>query len=217
MYRLFQLLIICTFFISCTTQTSEKPKKVGGAFENNEFIYSGIPENINSTDTSLGWEQGGQKILLTGTVYMLDGKTPAKDVLLYYYHTNTEGRYIHKPEEKISMPPNDKGQTHGHLRGWVKTDSEGKYFIYTIRPGIYPTNDQYAHIHITVKEPNELSEYYIDDFVFEDDPLLTSTIIEKMENRCGNGILTLTENENMYVGNRDLILGLNIPDYPPKR
>jgi protocatechuate 3,4-dioxygenase beta subunit len=192
-------------------------KRIGGAaFENSEFIYYGISKNISPADTSPGWVQKGQKILLTGIVYQQEGKTPAPDVLLYYYQTNTEGSYLHKPEEKRSMPPNEKGQTHGYIRGWVKTDTAGKYFIYTVRPGTYPTNDEPAHIHITVKEPNDIKEYYIDDFVFDDDKLLTSSIRQKMENRCGSGVLRMVQKGDLQIGERNLILGLNIPDYPDK-
>lgn len=204
------LVIFTSILLSCNGQT------VGGAFENSEFTYYGIPKIISSSDTSSGWKQKGQKILLTGIVYQQDGKTPASNVLLYYYHTNTEGKYLHKPEEKRSMPPNELGQTHGYIRGWVKTDTMGKYFIYTVRPGTYPTNDEPAHVHITVKEPNDIKEYYIDDFVFDDDKLLTSAKRKKMENRCGSGVLRMVQNGDLQIGERNLILGQNIPDYPNK-
>jgi len=187
---------------------------VGGSFENSEFAYYGIPKTISSIDTSSGWNQRGQKILLTGVVYQIDGKTPAKDLLLYYYHTNTNGKYLHKPNEKRSMPPNELGQTHGYIRGWVKTASDGKYFIYTVRPGTYPTKDEPDHVHVTVKEPNDMKEYYIDDFVFDDDKLLTSAKRKKMENRCGSGVLRMVQKGELLVGKRNIILGLNIPNYP---
>ncbi len=206
--------IILVIFISILLGC--KGQSVGGTFENSEFIYYGIPKQISPADTSAGWNQKGQKILLTGIVYQQDGKTPASDVLLYYYHTNSEGRYLHKPEEKRSMPPNDLGQTHGYIRGWVKTDTSGKYFIFTVRPGTYPTNDEPAHVHITVKEPNDIKEYYIDDFVFDDDKLLTSAKRKKMEHRCGSGVLRMVQKGDLQIGERNLILGLNIPNYPHK-
>jgi protocatechuate 3,4-dioxygenase beta subunit len=190
--------------------------KVGGAFENREFTYYGIPKIISSVDTSSGWYQKGQKILLTGIVFQNDGKTPAPNVLLYYYHTNTEGKYVHKPKEKRSMPPNKLGQTHGYIRGWIKTDAEGKYSIYTVRPGTYPTRDEPDHVHITVKEPNNINEYYIDDFVFDDDKLLTTAKRKKFENRCGSGVLRMVQKGKLLIGERNIILGLNIPHYPIK-
>lgn len=199
-----------------STETTNNQQSVGGAFENSEFTYYGIPKTISSIDTSAGWNLNGQKILLTGIVYQIDGKTPAPDVLLYYYQTNTDGKYLHKADESRSMPPNELGQTHGYIRGWVKTDNEGKYYIYTVRPGTYPTNDEPAHVHITVKEPNDIKEYYIDDFVFDDDKILTSARRKKMENRCGSGVLRLVQKGDLQIGERNIILGLNIPDYPKK-
>jgi len=215
------LLLLCSFMTNCNGQekTDNKAKttttrSVGGAFENREFTYYGIPGTISPTDTSSGWTQQGQKIMLTGTVFQPDGKTPAPDVLLYYYHTNTDGRYVHKPEDQRSMQPNTLGQTHGYIRGWVKTDSEGKYYIYTVRPGAYPTGDEPEHVHVTLKEPNDINEYYIDDFVFDDDELLTPAKRTRMQNRCGSGVLRLVPKGTLFVGERNIILGLNIPDYP---
>ena len=218
-FLLLPLLIATMVFTSCSGQPRSSGKNsleppAGGAFENSEFTYYAIPKTVNATDTSPGWHQPGQKILLTGTVYQNDGRTPAPGVLLYYYHTNTEGRYLHKPEEKRSMPPNSLGQTHGYIRGWVQTDAEGRYFIYTVRPGTYPTRDEPDHVHITVKEPNDLKEYYIDDFVFDDDALLTTSKRQQMENRCGSGVLRMVEKGGLSIGERNIILGLNIPGYP---
>lgn len=219
-YQIVLILALYNFLTSCNGQikesntTTNKQNSVGGPFENSEFIYYGIPKNISAIDTSSGWKLNGQKLLLTGIVYQIDGKTPAPDVLVYYYQTNPEGRYIHKEDESRSMIPNHLGQTHGYIRGWVKTNKEGKYYIYTIRPGVYPTNDEPAHIHVTIKEPNEINEYYIDDFVFDDDKILDTARRKKMENRGGSGVLRLVKKENLYIGERNIILGLNIPDYP---
>ncbi|MBL8964624.1 MAG: intradiol ring-cleavage dioxygenase [Phycisphaerae bacterium] len=171
------------------------------------------PAALNWMDTSPGWSQAGTKLLLMGIVYQPDGKTPASDVVLYYYQTNAQGRYQHHPDEPRSMPPNELGQTHGSIRGWIKTGPDGRYAIRTIRPGAYPTNDEPAHIHATIKEP-DVPEYYIDDFVFDDDPLLTSQRRLRMENRCGSGVLRLVESDGIMVGERDIILGQNIPGHP---
>lgn len=208
------LLIVYVSIISCNGQpSSTQPKKVGGPFENPEFTYYGIPKVFSSSDTSAAWYLAGEKLLLTGTVFGSDGKTPSPDVLIYYYQTNSEGRYIHKPDVSKSMPPNELGQTHGFIRGWVKTDKDGKYYIYTTRPGVYPTRDEPAHIHVTIKEPNDINEYYIDDFVFDDDEILNTARRRKMENRGGSGVLRLVKQNDMFIGERNIFLGLNIPDY----
>ncbi|HSN62017.1 MAG TPA: hypothetical protein VLR49_13850, partial [Ferruginibacter sp.] len=97
-----------------------------------------------------------------------------------------------------------------------KTGADGKYFIYTSRPGTYPSHDEPAHIHITIKEPNNIKEYYIDDFLFDDDKLLTASKRQRLENRCGSGILRMVEKDGLQVGERNLVLGLHIPGYPNK-
>ncbi len=208
-------ILISLLFISCNgrSQNVVNQKKV----DETPSDQYGIPKVINSTDTSAGWDQHGQKLLLTGIVYHQDAKTPASDVIIYYYQTNVDGKYLHKPNEKRSLPPNSQGQTHGYIRGWVKTNKEGKYFIYTVKPGTYPTRDEPAHIHLTIKEPGMEKSYYIDDFVFDDDILLTTAKRKKMETRGGSGILRLVKKGNLVIGERNIILGFNIPNYPQKK
>lgn len=215
--KIFFYLGLFAFLFNCSASCNGQHKKITASPDIPNTDINAVPQNISSQDTSPGWTQNGQKILLTGIVYQEDGKTPAPDVVIYYYHTNTDGKYLHKPEEKRSMPPNTLGQTHGYIRGWVKTDKNGKYSIYTVRPGVYPTMDAPAHIHPTIKEPNSIKEYYIDDFVFDDDKLLTTAIRRKMENRGGTGVLRLVQKDNLFIGERNIILGLNIPGYPTKK
>ncbi len=179
-----------------------------------EVTYFGITKPATSSDTSAAWNEKARKIMVTGTVYQPDGKTPASGVLIYYYHTNTEGKYVHNPDIPKSMPPNELGQTHGYIRGWIKTGIDGRYQIHTIKPGMYPTLDEPAHIHLTIKEPNDFGEYYIDDIVFDEDKTLSTKRRLAMENRGGSGVLRMSDKEGISVGERNIILGMNIPDHP---
>ena len=199
---------------SCSGRAQDKPN---GDLEITGHSGYHLPVRLSATDTSAGWKLAGPKLLLTGQVLQADGKTPAPDVVIYYYQTNTEGRYLHKPDEPRTMPPNKIGQTHGYIRGRVKTDRNGRYWIYTVRPGTYPSRSEPAHVHATVKEPNAVKEYYIDDFVFDDDVLLTSSKRRKMENRGGSGVLRMVRKDRLLIGERNIILGLNIPDYPKRK
>jgi len=210
----FELLVSCHSQERSTGVPASPSLVVGGPFENREFLYLKMPDTIGPADTSAGWHQNGPKLLLTGTVYGPEGNIPVPGVVVYYYHTDITGRYQHRPEIPGSMPPNEKGQTHGYIRGWVKTNGKGQYFIYTVRPGTYPTRDEPDHVHLTVKEPNEISGYYIDDIVFDDDPLLTTAKRISRENRAGSGVVRLVQKDGFWVGERDIRLGLNIPDYP---
>ncbi len=183
-------------------------KIVGGGCDGCELMYVGMPATITSIDTSAGWNEAGQKLLITGTVYQLDGNTPAPDIVIYYWQTDHEGYYSPKAGMK------EKAKRHGHVRGWAKTGQDGKYSIYTIRPAPYPNRDIPAHIHISIKEPDIDDEYYIDEFVFDDDILLTGAKRKFLENRGGSGILRPLVSNNLQIAEHNIILGLHIPNYP---
>ena len=215
------LVAICFFtlvFVACKGQTKKKDnqlndpqvqgKIVGGGCDGCEIMYVGMPADIKPVDTSSGWSEKGQKLLLTGTVYQKDGNTPAPGVIIYYWQTDNTGHY--SPREGMDV----KANRHGHIRGWVKTGEKGKYSIYTIRPVPYPNADIPAHIHTAIKEPKIKNEYYIDEFVFDEDPILTDAKRKGFENRGGSGILKIRESGNLQIAEHDIILGLNIPDYP---
>lgn len=210
---LFSVLTGCNGQINTNTPTknnSGSKKLVGGGCDGCEIMYVGMPTNISSVDTSVGWKEKGQKLLVTGTVYKLDGKTPAPNVIIYYWQTDNNGYY--SPKDGMD----EKAKRHGHIRGWVKSDDNGKYSIYTIRPSPYPNNNIPAHIHTSIKEPNIDKEYYIDEFVFDDDNLLTGAKRKALENRGGSGILRVLISGNLQIAEHNIVLGLNIPNYPEK-
>jgi protocatechuate 3,4-dioxygenase, beta subunit len=184
---------------------------VGGGCDGCEIMYVGIPATLNSSDTSAGWTEKGQKLLVTGTVYNLDGRTPAQNVIVYYWQTDNDGLY--SPIQGM----NEKAKPHGHIRGWIKTDENGKYSIYTIRPAPYPNDVLPAHIHLSIKEPDVDNEYYPDDINFDDDKLLIPYFKKyPQENRGGSGIVRVLLNGDIQIAEHDIILGLNIPNYPKK-
>lgn len=209
------LLFACFSLVNCNGQTlKKKPASLSDDFDKSPPFYYKMPENLSASDTSPAYNKSGRKILLTGTVYEIDGTTPASDVILYYYQTDVNGVYATDESEERNMPKNKAGQTHGYIRGWLKTDKEGKYSIYTVKPGSYPSRDEAAHVHVTVKEKSTKEPYYIDDFVFDDDPLLTTAKRTRMENRGGSGVIRFVQQDDLWVGERNIILGLNIPEYP---
>lgn len=142
----------------------------------------------------------GAPLVLTGRVYKPDGKTPAPDVIIYVHHTNAKGVYPMRGDEKAW------GRRHGYLRGWVKTNAAGEYRFETIRPAAYPGRSDPAHIHMTVKEP-ERREYWIDEVVFTDDPLVTAQYRAREERRGGSGIVTPTRDASgTWTVRRDIVL-----------
>ena len=186
-------------------QSTNSNKTIGGPCEGCEAIYEYGDTILNAVDTIAGFHTMNEKIKLYGTVFQVDGKTPASDVILYFYHTNDMGIY--------PTHSNSKGweRRHGYLRGWIKTDKSGHYEIYTSRPASYPNTTISQHIHVTVKEPNK-NEYYIEDFFFDDDPNLPDNFRNKDKPRAGLGVVKLKGN-GIKTGKRDIILGLHIPNY----
>jgi len=224
MKRLFKLglfVILSSFLTSCNGQTknstqtpqttTNKSKLVGGGCDGCELMFDGMPKNIQSVDTSAGWTEKGQKLLVTGTAFELDGKTPAPNVVIYYWQTDNDGYY--SPKNGMD----EKAKRHGHIRGWIKTDENGKYSIYTIRPAPYPNDNLPAHIHLSIKEPDINDEYYVDELNFDDDKLLIPHKKKyPLENRGGSGILRVLLKDNLQIAEHDIVLGLNIPNYPKK-
>ncbi|MBR9832900.1 intradiol ring-cleavage dioxygenase [bacterium] len=213
-FKIVIVLFLTLNLVACNGQTQSNKEQLSNDFDKvMPFAYK-MPTDLSSIDTSPGWKQNGQKISLTGVVYERDGKTPAQNVILYYYHTDINGIYTTNPNEPLNMPKNKLGQTHGYIRGWLKTGKDGKYTINTVLPGTYPSRAEPAHVHLTVKEKNREEPYYLDDFVFDDDPLLTSEKRNKLENRGGSGVIRFVRRGNIWIGERNLVLGLNIPNYP---
>ena len=189
-----------------TQSTSQQ--RVGGQCEGCEAIYENKTpfEKLGWQLTLPGYNDNGPKLHISGTVYKADGKTPAAGTILYFYHTDQKGIY---PAE------NEKGwgQRHGYIRGWLKTNERGQYSIRTLKPGAYPNRGAAAHIHCIVKEES-YNEYYVGDFLFEDDPLLSD---EEKSNRTvpgGNGVLKLQEKNGILFAERNIYLGKNVRNYP---
>jgi protocatechuate 3,4-dioxygenase beta subunit len=88
-----------------------------------------------------GPEEPGQPLIVTGTVYQSDGRTPAAGVELLVYQTDATGVYGNGP---------GSNEANARLRCRLKTDASGRYEVRTIRPGRYPTGGPPAHVHIKV-------------------------------------------------------------------
>lgn len=197
------LLSLSFSFLSCKSQGL---RIVGGPCEGCEALFEYQNKILKSVDTLPEFDRNEPKMRVTGIVYKKDGKTPAENVIIYIYHTNRKGVYQTRGDET------GWAKRHGYIRGWVKTGKDGKYTFYSFRPASYPDGSEPEHIHITIKEP-ETNEYYLDEYFFADDPLLKSTFINKLPKRGGSGIVNPKIEAGMLTIKRDIILGMNIPDY----
>lgn len=207
------LLSLSLFSCSKTTSTSGQQSEtspstilVGGPCEGCEAVHEYGNKQLGPVDTISGFHAYKPKLLIAGTIYLADRKTAAAGVILYAYHTNRTGVY---PSD---TPSTGWGRRHGIHRGWIKTDQTGQYEFWTFRPASYPNREEPEHIHLTVLEPGK-NEYYLDEIVFEHDPLLTEAKRARMNDRGGSGIVGLIEENGMLVARRDIVLGENIPGY----
>ncbi|HLV14184.1 MAG TPA: hypothetical protein VKY41_03310 [Xanthomarina sp.] len=159
-------------------------------------IYDYYEKHLSNTDTIPDFETMENKLKITGTVYLNDGLTPAKDVILFINQPNEDGEYDLKFE-------NDKRYV--YHRGWVKTNADGAYTFYTFIPGSYRHSKELRRIHPIVKEAGK-PEYTLNSLIFEDDPFLTKACRKKLKKKEINNILTTLKKGDMYVANYNIIL-----------
>jgi protocatechuate 3,4-dioxygenase, beta subunit len=166
-----------------------------------EAINDRPHDGLSWAITIAGAAEPGERLFLSGRVFKADGRTPAPNVIVYAYHTNAAGIY-----PPANDAPSAAGRRHGVLRGWTRTNAQGEYRFHTIRPGTYPSRSDPAHIHMIVKEPSR-QEYWIDEVVFTDDPLVDARYRGRLQNRGGNGIVTPTRDANgTWHARRDITL-----------
>lgn len=209
MKQYLEIVFMTLIIVSCKSQShTEIERNVGGPCQDCEALLDYKLLNITpkSIDTLPGFYENEPQIKITGTVFQKDGKTPAADVLLYVYHVDSTGKY------RPSSNPIGWEKRHGQYRGWLQADKDGKFTFYTFRPVPYPEVQEPEHIHIYVKESNTIP-YYIDNYLFESAPFLTEEKKQSEKNRGGSGIVRLKKEKGIWTANRNIILGLNIPDY----
>ena len=183
------------------------PLEVGGRCEGCDAVLE-APANIGSVDTTIDFAVGSNRLLLKGRCLNSDGE-PVEGVIVYIQHTDSTGVYRSNANDQ------SWAERHGVLRAWLKTGVDGAYALYTTMPASYPGSDLAAHVHFFVKEPC-CTPYYLADVMFANDSLAALRTPENP--RGGNGILMpLWDEENqLWVIERDIWLGLHVPDHPAK-
>jgi catechol 1,2-dioxygenase len=119
------------------------------------FYRPGAPARTRLTDPG----EAGDVLVVTGTVYAPDCRTPLAGAVLDVWQADHAGHY------DIKEPANFTDRTQFRLRGRLLTDAQGHYEIETILPGRYPIPpglpglEQYAgrtrpaHVHFLVMHP----------------------------------------------------------------
>jgi protocatechuate 3,4-dioxygenase beta subunit len=105
----------------------------------------------------------GTPMVIHGRVFKEDGRTPLASAVVFAYHTDRNGLY------------DGPGTVHSwRLKGWAKTDADGRFEFSTIRPGPYPGERIAAHVHFTVM-PAEGGRFHAGELLFQGDPALTAS------------------------------------------
>jgi protocatechuate 3,4-dioxygenase beta subunit len=141
----------------------------------------------------------GETMIISGTIYLPDGKTAAKGGILSVWQTDAKGYYI--------ADGGGAGELHPRIHGRIKTGFDGRYELRTIKPGQYPSHTSPAHVHGHISAP-DFPEYPITYF-FEGDDLITDQNRYKLNGYRGGtpSIITLTKDSNgVLIGHRDIIL-----------
>ncbi|WP_445956969.1 dioxygenase family protein [Yeosuana sp.] len=172
-------------------------------FKKSSPIYNYSERPLNNTDTIPDFDKNKEKLMITGTIFQNDGKTPANGVLLSISQTDANGEYkmeIHNEKRYI------------HHRGWIKTGSDGHYTFYTFVPGTYHHSNELKLINPVIKVPGK-SEYAMTAMVFDNDPLLSKYCRSKLKRNGINSILKLKKEGDLYVATKDIVLDENNPQY----
>ncbi len=133
-----------------------------------EEVLRECPANPPAKIVMVSPGEPGEPMVISGTIYGADGRTPLEGARLYVYHTDARGYYN----------PDGRMGPHPRLRGWMKTGADGRYEFRTIKPAPYPGRIIPAHIHPTVDGPGYPARW-IAEYWFEGDPYLKSEDIAK--------------------------------------
>ncbi|MEO8399592.1 MAG: intradiol ring-cleavage dioxygenase [Ignavibacteriaceae bacterium] len=171
-----------------------------GPDANISCCFINMPDYISEIMKIAGESEEGQRMIIKGQILNEDEKTPYPGILIYAYHTDNNGYYSKKGNEKGIQ------KWHGYLHGWCRTNEEGRYEIHSIKPNRYPSNNAPAHIHWAIKKTDgEMS--YLNDFVFSNDSLVNDEYLSYLRSPGDNGVIDLNDNgSGVLTGSRTTIL-----------
>ena len=122
------------------------------------------PATLTSSARIAPASEPGAPLVLKGRAVDEDAKTPLVGAIVFAYHTDREGHY--------DRP--GAGAHSWRLKGWTRTDADGRFEFTTIRPGAYPSRNTAEHIHLNIFLADGRRRYWADGVEFDDDPLVSA-------------------------------------------
>ena len=140
-------------------------------------------------------QEAGERLIVSGRVFRPDGVTPLAAASLYVYHTDVKGYYT----------PGTNDNRNPRLRGYIRTDAQGRYEFSTIKPGSYPNNSVPAHIHYVVTAAGYNERVF--EIVFEGDPFLNDRVRREAANEwSGFSLRRLEKDQGVWRCTQDVKL-----------
>ena len=133
---------------------------LGLVFQAPQVAEKNAPSKITITSK----DEPGERLIVSGKVFGKDGRTPLAGASVYVYHTDAKGLY--------TLGTNDNKNS--RLRGYLRTDEQGRYEFSTIKPASYPNSTIPAHIHYVVTALGFNERVF--EIVFEGDRFINERI-----------------------------------------
>jgi Dioxygenase len=125
--------------------------------------------DVERTAGTVAAGRAGQRLMVEGTVYRADCRTPLAGASVAVWQTNAAGEY-------------GPGQGTGderccYLAAALRTDRRGRYRFETVKPGHYKgeADPPPAHIHFEVRHPEAAG--LLTELLFEGDPQLQPGVV----------------------------------------
>jgi protocatechuate 3,4-dioxygenase beta subunit len=132
-------------------------------------------------------QEPGERLTVAGRVFKQDGVSPVAAASVYVYHTDAKGYYT----------PGVNDNRNPRLRGYMRTDAQGRYEFSTIKPGPYPNSRIPAHVHYVVTAPGFSERVF--EIVFEGDPFLDDKVRQQAANEWSGFSLRRLEKDEQGV------------------
>jgi protocatechuate 3,4-dioxygenase beta subunit len=176
------LLFTLSIFISCARKTCP-PKQLSS------LMWIANPKSL------------GDKLLIAGTIYKADGKTPYKGIYVAGCHPDFSRYYTNSAEDNSVSRFSDN-----LLSGWCKTDSLGYFEIHSMRPLITNSNSATQQIHLSFLKSATDSAYSKQAFTLKTNSAVadnTPTTISAGE----TGAIDISKrSDGLWAGKKVLIL-----------